>query len=148
MPKNTNRATSDGAARQNDHQPTRIGSAVNSQQSLRPQAPTQDDAAAFRHARLARVQKFGVSRRWQKPFFQSGASRFRDSGHDVDIYAHGRNEAPLVFEVKSRKAGAGFTQIERWLGEYDGLALRRNHGEPLIVLPWHIWAALLKKVRP
>jgi hypothetical protein len=77
----------------------------------------------------------------------SGASRFRGSSHDVDIYANGRDEAPLVFEVKARKSGAGFTQIERWLGEYDGLALRRNHGEPLIVLPWRIWAALLKRVR-
>ena len=82
-----------------------------------------------------------------EPLSASRASRFRGSGHDVDVYAHGRDEAPLVFEVKARKGGAGFTQIERWLGEYDGLALRRNHAEPLIVLPWRVWAALLKKVR-
>ena len=36
----------------------------------------------------------------------SGASRFRGSGHDVDVYAFGHNEAPLVAEVKARKSGA------------------------------------------
>jgi Holliday junction resolvase len=44
----------------------------------------------------------------------SGASRFHDSGHDVDIYAFGPDEAPLAAEVKKR---TGFTQLERWLGD-------------------------------
>src|SRR5262249_35065312 len=30
----------------------------------------------------------------------SGATRFRGSGHDVDVYALGPDEAPLVAEVK------------------------------------------------
>jgi len=77
----------------------------------------------------------------------SGASRFRGSGHDIDIYALGRDEAPLVAEVKKRKGGAGFTQLERWLGEYDLLVLRRNHADPMIVLPWRVWARLLERVR-
>jgi hypothetical protein len=38
----------------------------------------------------------------------------------------------------SRKNGAGFTQLERWLGEYDLLVLRRNHAD---------WAALLMRGR-
>jgi hypothetical protein len=37
-------------------------------------------------------------------------------------------------------------QLERWLGEYDILFLRRNHSDPLVLLPWHIWAALLTKI--
>jgi hypothetical protein len=78
----------------------------------------------------------------------SGASRFRGSGHDVDVYAFGEQEAPLVFEVKARKGGAGFTTLERWLGEYDGLVLRRNNSDPLILLPWRVWAQLIQKVRP
>jgi hypothetical protein len=41
----------------------------------------------------------------------SGASRFRDSGHDLDIYALGRDAAPLVVECKARKNGAGFTTL-------------------------------------
>jgi hypothetical protein len=77
----------------------------------------------------------------------SGASRFRGSGHDVDLYLFGPEEAPAVSEVKARKDGAGFTTLERWLGEYDALFLRRNHADPLVLLPWRTWAALLAKVR-
>ncbi len=43
----------------------------------------------------------------------SGASRFRGSGHDVDLYAFGPGEAPIVGEVKGRKSGAGFTTLEK-----------------------------------
>jgi Holliday junction resolvase len=77
----------------------------------------------------------------------SGSSRFRGSGHDVDIYAFGTDAAPLVAEVKKRKNGAGFTTLEQWLGEFDLLFLRRNHADPLVVIPWRVWAALLAKVR-
>jgi Holliday junction resolvase len=35
----------------------------------------------------------------------SGASRFLGSGHDLDVYARGRDEAPFVAEVKARKNG-------------------------------------------
>jgi len=77
----------------------------------------------------------------------SGASRFRGSGHDLDIYAFGTDAAPLVAEVKSRKSGGGFVQLERWLGEYDALFLRRNNADPLVVLPWRVWGRLLEKAR-
>jgi Holliday junction resolvase len=77
----------------------------------------------------------------------SGASRFRGSGHDLDIYALGRDTAPLVAECKARKSGGGFVQVEKWLGEFDLLFLRRNSADPLVVLPWRVWAALLAKVR-
>ena len=46
----------------------------------------------------------------------SGASRFRGSGHDVDHYPFGREAAPIVAESKARKDGAGFVQLEKWLG--------------------------------
>lgn len=77
----------------------------------------------------------------------SGASRFRGLGHDVDIYALGREEAPLVAESKARKNGAGFTTLEKWLDEFDVLFLRRNRADPLVVLPWRTWARLLERVR-
>jgi Holliday junction resolvase len=76
----------------------------------------------------------------------SGATRFRNSGHDLDIYALGRDAAPLVAEVKARKNGAGFAQLEKWLGEYDALFLRRNNADPMVVLPWNTWA-LLERAR-
>ena len=78
----------------------------------------------------------------------SGASRFRGSGHDIDIYAFGREEALLVAESKARRNGGGFVQLERSLGEYDLLVLKRNYADPLVLLPWRVWARLLAKVRP
>jgi Holliday junction resolvase len=78
----------------------------------------------------------------------SGASRFRGSSHDVDIYALGNEAAPMVTEVKGRKNGAGFVTLEKWLGEYDGLFLRRNNADPLVLLPWRIWERLLRRGRP
>jgi Holliday junction resolvase len=75
----------------------------------------------------------------------SGASRFRNSGHDLDIYVYGKDSAPLVAEVKARKSGAGFVQLDRWLGEYDALFLRRDRADPLVVVPWRVWAALLER---
>jgi Holliday junction resolvase len=78
----------------------------------------------------------------------SGAMRYRGHGADVDVYALGREECPLVSECKSRKAGGGFVQLERWLGENDLLFLRRDHAEPLVLLPWRVWARLLAEVRP
>jgi Holliday junction resolvase len=77
----------------------------------------------------------------------SGASRFRGSGHDVDVYVYGKEEVPLVTEVKARGDGSGFAVLERWLGEYDALFLKRNNATPLVVLPWRVWARLLEKVR-
>jgi hypothetical protein len=59
----------------------------------------------------------------------SGASRFRGSGHDVDLYLFGRDAAPLVAEVKARGNGSGFTQLEKWLGDYNVLFLRRDRAD-------------------
>jgi hypothetical protein len=76
----------------------------------------------------------------------SGASRFRGSGHDIDLYIFGEDEAPLVTEVKSRNRGSGFVTIENWLGDYDALILRRNKSDPLVCVPWRVWARLLQRV--
>jgi len=72
----------------------------------------------------------------------SGASRFRGTGHDLDVYAKDA-APPLRAEVKARKEGSGFTMLEKWLGDYDLLFLKRNHKTPLVVLPWHIYARLM-----
>jgi hypothetical protein len=37
-------------------------------------------------------------------------------------------------------------QLETWLGEYDALFLRRNNADPMVVLPWRVWTALLAKI--
>jgi Holliday junction resolvase len=73
----------------------------------------------------------------------SGASHFRNSGHDIDLYVFDKDQAPLVAEVKARKNGGGFVQLEKWLGGYDALFLRRDHADPIVVLPWRVWACLI-----
>jgi Holliday junction resolvase len=76
----------------------------------------------------------------------SGAQRYQNNGADVDLYLYGPDEAPLVAEIKARKSGAGFVQLETWLGEYDALFLKRNNADPMVCLPWRTWIALLAKV--
>ena len=92
---------------------------------------------------IARHKELGIK---AERYPLSGASRFRGSGHDVDVYVFGPDSAPAVAEVKGRKDGAGFVTLEKWLGEFDALFLRRNNADPLIVLPWRVWARLLERV--
>jgi hypothetical protein len=77
----------------------------------------------------------------------SGGSRFRGSGHDVDIYAFGKDEGPLVAEVKSGKSGSGFATIDSSLANYGALILRRNNTDPLLCVSWSVWARLLQRAR-
>ena len=76
----------------------------------------------------------------------SGGTRFRGS-HDGDIYAFGKDEGPLVAEVKSSNSGSGFATIDSSLANYDALILRRNNADPRISLPWRVWARLPERVR-
>jgi hypothetical protein len=73
----------------------------------------------------------------------SGGARYRGNGHDIDVYAFGPEVPPRVGEVKARGNGEGFTALERWLGDADMLFLRRDRAEPLVVLPWRVWARWL-----
>lgn len=50
----------------------------------------------------------------------------------------------LVAEAKSRKGGAGFATLERWLGENDILFLHRNRAEPLAVMPMSLYMKMVK----
>jgi Holliday junction resolvase len=77
----------------------------------------------------------------------SGAARYQGNGADLDIYAFGRDEAPLVCESKARKSGAGFATVGNWLAEFDALFLKRNNADPLVVIPWRVWARILERVR-
>jgi hypothetical protein len=77
----------------------------------------------------------------------SGASHFRGSGHDVDVYLFGDEAAPAVAEVKARKEGTGFALLERWLSDFDLLFLRRDRQQPLVVLPWSTYERLISQGR-
>ena len=74
----------------------------------------------------------------------SGAARYQGNRADVDVHPL-PNEKPLACEVKARRNGAGFATLEKWLGEFDALFLRRDNAEPLAVVPWRVWARLVGK---
>lgn len=73
----------------------------------------------------------------------SGASRYRGNGADVDVHLPGRT-GPLCTEVKARASGAGFVTLEKWLGDNDALFLIRDRAEPVVVVPWRIYAELVR----
>jgi Holliday junction resolvase len=75
----------------------------------------------------------------------SGATHYQGSGHDIDVMAFGANAAPLCCEVKARKSGAGFATLEKWLADNDALFLKRNNADPIVVVPFRIWALLLDR---
>ena len=47
-------------------------------------------------------------------------------------------------EVKARGNGQGFTTLEKWLGEADLLFLRRDRQPPMVVMPWSVYARLMR----
>jgi len=50
----------------------------------------------------------------------------------------------LVAEVKSRRNGAGWATLARWLGDHDLLVLREDRAEPLVAMPWRTYLRLLR----
>lgn len=78
----------------------------------------------------------------------SGASGYRGFKHDIDVYAFGEDEAPLIGEVKARKNGAGFKVIDNWLGENDFLALKQDRQDWVMVVPWRVWEYLMFRTKP
>jgi hypothetical protein len=77
----------------------------------------------------------------------SGSSRFRESGHDLDLYLFGRATTPIRCEVKGRKSGTGFAMLEKWLADFDALFLRRNNGDPLVCIPWKMWERIIQRLK-
>lgn len=73
----------------------------------------------------------------------SGAAGGSFSG-DIDVYVFGRDEAPLVGEIKARANGKGFKTLEGWVADNDLLFLRRDRAEPMVVVPWRIWCRLVE----
>lgn len=64
---------------------------------------------------------------------------------DVDLYAFGAAEAPLIGEVKARKDGGGFKQITKWLGLNDFLVLHEDKAHRLYVVPERVMERLIKR---
>jgi Holliday junction resolvase len=147
-PRNRNAAAETRGVPETDQ----LGGKVNREHSLTTRPVQGQRGGARSRAKGDRIEREIVSRHAAigikaERYPLSGGTHFRGSGHDIDIYAFSTEEGPLVAEVKSRRSGAGFVTLEKWLGEYDCLFLRRNSAEAIVVLPWRVWAALLARVR-
>tara|TARA_B100000029_G_scaffold180519_1_gene178291 strand:- start:302 stop:898 length:597 start_codon:yes stop_codon:yes gene_type:complete len=72
----------------------------------------------------------------------SGA--IQDFPHDVqvkDLY-EGTN-----IEVKARKSGEGFTQLDKWKGSADLLILKRDFQKPMVYLTWDFFKEFLNEYK-
>ena len=93
-----------------------------------------------RHSRTkgARIEREIVQRHHDAGLPCEKISRSGYSGPDLQI-------GDLTAEVKARRSGDGFKQLEGWLGDADLLFLRRDRQDPLIVMPWTVYLKLMRK---
>jgi hypothetical protein len=66
------------------------------------------------------------------------------SGAAGGEYAGDLRILDFTAEVKARKDGSGFRQLEAWLGKHDMLFLRRDRQRPLVLLPWQTYLKLMQ----
>lgn len=83
----------------------------------------------FRHE----IEDYGI------PCRRRQESGIKGNPDDPDLLVAGC----LTAESKGRKGGAGFVQIERWLGENDILFLKRNNKPPMAVMPFDVFKCIL-----
>jgi hypothetical protein len=71
------------------------------------------------------------------------ASRVPLSGAAGGEFAGDLHILDFTAEVKARANGAGFKQLETWLGDHDLLFLRRDRQRPLVCMPWKTYITLM-----
>ena len=72
----------------------------------------------------------------------SGA--IQDFPHDVrvaDLFGG------TTVEVKARKSGEGFTQLDKWKGSADLLILKRDFKEPMVYMSWNLYKEYLNEYK-
>jgi hypothetical protein len=74
----------------------------------------------------------------------SGATRYQGRGGDIDIHL---GFTTLIGELKSRKSGAGFVQLEHWLGDNDLLFLWRDLRDPMVCMSWETYSAIIRRLK-
>lgn len=72
------------------------------------------------------------------------ATRVPLSGAAGGEYAGDLHVLDFTAEVKARKNGSGFKQLEAWLGNHDILFLRRDRQRLLVLLPWEMYIRLMQ----
>ncbi len=71
-------------------------------------------------------------------------SRMYGPDEDVLVYTDLYPDCPLVCEVKGRKSARGFWQkIKDAIAGKHVLFLIEDREEPLVVLPWAVWARII-----
>ena len=73
------------------------------------------------------------------------AHRVPLSGAAGGAYSGDITVGDLRAEVKARANGDGFKTLEGWLSDNDLLFLRRDRAEPLVVMPWAVYARLMQQ---
>ena len=73
----------------------------------------------------------------------SGAMAYQGNDEDVDVYACGRDAAPLVCQVKRQATDAGWKTILGQLGEACALFLRQDRGGWFVLMPLDTYDRLL-----
>tara|TARA_X000001382_G_scaffold108763_1_gene84714 strand:- start:442 stop:924 length:483 start_codon:yes stop_codon:yes gene_type:complete len=68
-------------------------------------------------------------------------------GFPHDVIVKDLHEGTNI-EVKARKNGEGFTQLERWKGNSDILILKRDRTSPMVVMDWELYRQYLHDIRP
>ena len=76
---------------------------------------------------------------------QGGARSDGSKTYDLDFYAYGQDETPLIGECKLR--ASGFKQIYKWLDDNDFLTIRADRQERLWVLPERVILDIISKLQ-
>lgn len=64
-------------------------------------------------------------------------------GGDIDLYAFGDDDAPLVGEAKVR--AGGFSQLYKWLGVNEFLVVKQDKADRLYVVPERVLLRLIQR---
>lgn len=92
---------------------------------------------ATQRTKGARVERAIVAMHHDAGIAAEKVSRSGHAGPDLRIADQ------FTAEVKARKAGSGFVQLERWMGKADLLVLRRDRRSPLVCLRWELYVQLM-----
>ncbi len=68
---------------------------------------------------------------------------YRGNGEDVDVYALGKDEAPLVCQVKRQATDAGWKTVLGQLGQACALFFRQDRGGWFVLMPLDTYKRLL-----
>lgn len=94
--------------------------------------------SAHQRAKGARIERALVALHHDAALPAEKVSRSGYPGPDLVIADQ------FTAEVKARRAGNGFVQLERWKGEADLLFVKRDRQAPLVVMDWPLYTRLLR----